>query len=96
MAICALVISFIFQSTLPAGGATAGINPEFCLCSNFNPRSPRGERLEDFDKIKMAYGFQSTLPAGGATAMSSKSGITKLFQSTLPAGGATQKIKKMI
>ena len=80
---------------------------------NFNPRSPRGERLlvrlsrlnrpdisihaprggsdlEDFDKIKMAYGFQSTLPAGGATIWEREDLLTYTkFQSTLPAGGAT-------
>ena len=36
--------SFVFQSTLPAGGATPVLR---CLprpASNFNPRSPRGER----------------------------------------------------
>ena len=57
----------IFQSTLPARGAT---HVSCCItlsALDFNPRSPRGERREivasDFSQIR----FQSTLPARGAT-----------------------------
>ena len=35
---------FLFQSTLPAGGATI-INCGSFWTANFNPRSPQGERL---------------------------------------------------
>ena len=33
-----------FQSTLPARGATSKTHPALTLMSNFNPRSPHGER----------------------------------------------------
>ena len=35
----------IFQSTLPAWGATAALTSTKSSSQNFNPRSPRGERL---------------------------------------------------
>ena len=38
-----------------------------CKISNFNPRSPYGERPAEFDKNDDAQGFQSTLPLRGAT-----------------------------
>ena len=36
---------FIFQSTLPAWGATCSTRESCTITANFNPRSPRGERL---------------------------------------------------
>ena len=41
----------VFQSTLPARGATFNSRFAAFICSYFNPRSPRGERLHvpDFD-----------------------------------------------
>ena len=56
-----------FQSTLPSRGATSEQAEGFLADINFNPRSPRGERLfvpsqEDFTNL-----FQSTLPSRGAT-----------------------------
>ena len=56
-----------FQSTLPARGATWSMSYTTATPSNFNPRSPHGERpavAEGKDKPKE---FQSTLPARGAT-----------------------------
>ena len=43
--------------------------PEYCSLafSNFNPRSPHGERQPPIPCISMAEAFQSTLPAWGAT-----------------------------
>ena len=35
----------LFQSTLPARGATKGAEQDFSRHCNFNPRSPHGERL---------------------------------------------------
>ena len=61
-----------FQSTLPVWGATARTRSTFDLSSNFNPRSPCGERhitRQNFTNIK---GFQSTLPVWGATQVISK------------------------
>ena len=81
--------SFIFQSTLPARGATPclifadafrlisihapreGSDPQRTRSCHprpyFNPRSPRGERLDFVDELISPRQFQSTLPARGAT-----------------------------
>ena len=57
----------VFQSTLPARGATlAGVSRVKSLY-DFNPRSPHGERPGGINNgIKLGQ-FQSTLPARGAT-----------------------------
>ena len=57
----------IFQSTLPAGGATDHFFHHTRRKQNFNPRSPRGERQQGYTYYKGQRQFQSTLPAGGAT-----------------------------
>ena len=57
----------LIQSTLPAGGATRGACVHDPLPSDFNPRSPRGERPKRGKSIFFGPLFQSTLPAGGAT-----------------------------
>ena len=82
-------MGFLFQSTLPAWGATYRFDvfhvarrisihaprvgsdarpdrqpPRF---SDFNPRSPRGERRGREALCDANLGFQSTLPAWGAT-----------------------------
>ena len=57
----------LFQSTLPARGATL---QDFIKCNtqkNFNPRSPRGERRSMPLTMPKTSPFQSTLPARGAT-----------------------------
>ena len=58
--------------------------------SNFNPRSPWGERLFDTRCAHDTYCiFQSTLPVGGATISWYPKTLSFVFQSTLPVGGAT-------
>ena len=51
----------------------AGSDPECCLvhsrCSDFNPRSPCGERLISTLLKINSKGFQSTLPMRGATTL---------------------------
>ena len=56
-----------FQSTLPARGATEIYADNDFLSNDFNPRSPRGERLQVFEVVAGIFIFQSTLPARGAT-----------------------------
>ena len=56
---------------------------------NFNPRSPRGERLTDIVIEEATEIFQSTLPARGATYNEFIKIDPNGFQSTLPARGAT-------
>ena len=58
--------------------------------SDFNPRSPWGERPADMLTGQMdRCVFQSTLPVGGATTSPSDFRRRFIFQSTLPVGGAT-------
>ena len=56
-----------FQSTLPAGEATAQSNPTARTRGNFNPRFPRGKRQLYNSLTPDGAKFQSTLPAGEAT-----------------------------
>ena len=58
---------YLFQSTLPARGATEWFIPMRITSGNFNPRSPHGERLNCFRHRPGIDTFQSTLPARGAT-----------------------------
>ena len=57
----------LFQSTLPAGGATYYREHVKGAGKYFNPRSPRGERQPLPIAFQVDEKFQSTLPAGGAT-----------------------------
>ena len=60
--------------------------------SNFNPRSPHGERHHVPVILPLGEGvFQSTLPARGATEILCISKESARFQSTLPARGATER-----
>ena len=80
----------LFQSTLPARGATW----YWYRCTNkgcnFNPRSPHGERRALENDSGALLLFQSTLPARGATVQRSLCCNVQPFQSTLPARGATR------
>ena len=64
----------VFQSTLPAWGATGRRHACSGEARYFNPRSPRGERQNKNESNNKSNAFQSTLPAWGATfrAVSSK------------------------
>jgi len=57
----------LFQSTLPAGGATAKIY-EYVIVRVISIHAPRGgsDRIANLQKTSRKQ-FQSTLPAGGAT-----------------------------
>ena len=55
-----------FQSTLPARGATTW-QYAHTRKKYFNPRSPHGERRQQFQNLTLLLRFQSTLPARGAT-----------------------------
>ena len=101
----------LFQSTLPAKGATRdnAINIGIILISihaprggsdstwgaknntmaNFNPRSPRGERLyRTIDYATQEISIHA--PRGGSDRkFMHRARIKMIFQSTLPARGAT-------
>ena len=57
----------LFQSTLPARGATFSLPSMACWMMYFNPRSPHGERQCASIRAGCCRTFQSTLPARGAT-----------------------------
>ena len=66
-----------------------------CL-SNFNPRSPCGERRDLYRFSVEQSRFQSTLPMRGATRLLNIHFLNcALFQSTLPMRGATVKQKTL-
>ena len=56
-----------FQSTLPVWGATCRRSASSASSTNFNPRSPCGERPGGAGHDPDDAGFQSTLPVWGAT-----------------------------
>ena len=81
---------FVFQSTLPARGATALLVCGACIFVFQSTLPARGATKTQLTVSSHHPPFQSTLPARGAT----KSDIfldppIRQFQSTLPARGAT-------
>ena len=87
----------VFQSTLPARGATHSCFAFSVASSNFNPRSPHGERRATQDAIRRLNAeFQSTLPARGATEAPHNRVTSRGFQSTLPARGATASLLSLL
>ena len=79
----------IFQSTLPARGATPP-TPAATLPAIISIHAPRtGSDLAWSDRRSFRAIFQSTLPARGATLRDNIPIRAWLFQSTLPARGAT-------
>ena len=87
--------SAIFQSTLPARGAT----PNSCYSVRAFPISIHAPRTgSDFSKNRLFIRppkFQSTLPARGATKYRFACVFPPLFQSTLPARGATARLPEL-
>ena len=53
-----------FQSTLPAGGATAGGSENRSAGDNFNPRSPQGERRHQAYTLRAVRHFNPRSPQG--------------------------------
>ena len=58
-----------FQSTPPARGATFRFCSDYVDCNDFNPRPPRGGRLNPARPNNRVFRFQSTPPARGATSL---------------------------
>ena len=57
--------------------------------SDFNPRSPHGERLVLLVLMVLYLLFQPTLPTRGATPLPLAVLVCQIFQPTLPTRGAT-------
>ena len=73
----------------PRGGSDAGRTPEFITMSNFNPRSPRGERRKVPKIVLLSINFNPRSPRGERLPFGADLINSNRFQSTLPAGGAT-------
>ena len=78
----------VFQSTLPARGATSARRAPGNLCAFQSTLPARGATLW-FLSGQSPSSFQSTLPARGATSAATADAARRTFQSTLPARGAT-------
>ena len=84
-----------FQPTLPARGATSSACARTRRHTDFNPRSPHGERRAETVYACFRGQFQPTLPARGATLTRRLSTTTSRFQPTLPARGATRATQRV-
>jgi len=79
-----------FQSTLPVRGATTTYLPRVTATSDFNPRSPCGERLDLVHFCPPNMYFNPRSPCGERQGLTSTVGDWQIFQSTLPVRGATR------
>ena len=85
----------MFQSTLPAWGATRRRRCCIQRCHCFNPRSPRGERHQFRDATSRADRFQSTLPAWGATSSRKSDFLRQLsFNPRSPRGERRKAVER--
>ena len=76
-----------FQSTRPAMGATVMCGHCGSLCRHFNPRAPRGARLNVSPGNTSSQKFQSTRPARGATSSTTRRDPSALhFNPRAPRG----------
>ena len=80
----------IFQSTLPARGATTRAEMQASIRKDFNPRSPHGERQLHNTPTPPAGDISIHAPRTGSDARPTMTAArSRRFQSTLPARGAT-------
>ena len=80
----------LFQSTLPARGATWVSVDKVLPLNNFNPRSPHGERLRNAGLYYRSCNISIHAPRTGSDGTGANNGASACaFQSTLPARGAT-------
>ena len=90
LAVSAGTLVWIISIHAPRTGSDFSSSRIVLISSNFNPRSPHGERPATPHAIVRMVTFQSTLPARGATQSSTFITHLSAFQSTLPARGATR------
>ena len=80
----------LFQSTLPVWGATKALMLKRQIDSNFNPRSPCGERPKQKHQHNQLLKISIHAPRVGSDQLSRTFSVaTSKFQSTLPVWGAT-------
>ena len=82
----------LFQSTLPARGATLLHNASQRGNLHFNPRSPHGERPSRRTSTRKQFLFQSTLPARGATKEATAVYINEEISIHAPRTGSDAKL----
>ena len=82
----------LFQSTLPARGATVLLEDRNACSPNFNPRSPHGERRSSSTERTLTWAISIHAPRTGSDTCTDET-MTQIwiFQSTLPARGATRR-----
>ena len=85
-----------FQSTLPGWGATPMISTRVLPRTNFNPRSPDGERRSDHCRCHYRPEISIHAPRMGSDyAPLICFNVCSIFQSTLPGWGATKRSDDM-
>ena len=81
---------YLFQPTLPVRGATLHTSCDSSHATNFNPRSPCGERQSLLFGVAPRVHISTHAPRAGSDLFStSPSTPAFLFQPTLPVRGAT-------
>ena len=80
---------FVISIHAPRGGSDSSGDRARINCTDFNPRSPWGERLALDRKILGILDFNPRSPWGERLVQPWMFGHPEQFQSTLPVGGAT-------
>ena len=81
----------VFQSTCPARGTTGVEIEPLPVIRDFNPRAPRGARLQEREKAGHGHGISIHVPREGHDArMITAQSPSLPFQSTCPARGTTK------
>ena len=86
---CIMLSEVTFQPTLPTRGATVGGFTIPALASDFNPRSPHGERHSPRHAAVRSSNFNPRSPHGERRMQQKNVSTAMLFQPTLPTRGAT-------
>ena len=84
------IVDYVFQSTLPAGEATARWGMPSTCPQDFNPRFPRGKRRAMASTASLLENFNPRFPRGKRPRFKGTEMTDIEFQSTLPAGEATR------
>ena len=72
----------------PRGGSDSSVGIPEEASTDFNPRSPWGERLQVFQVTSDIRIFQSTLPVGGATGFTMSVSVSAYISIHAPRGGS--------
>ena len=86
---CAADRGLLISIHAPRGGSDSMVTEYIAGLTDFNPRSPWGERRSRYYLMVSSSQFQSTLPVGGATGALYRRQLTRLISIHAPRGGAT-------